>query len=617
MPARNTIEIILTATDLASRELSNIGTSMERMGQRLSVAGALIENGLAPVRRGLESALEAAMGFETNMTNAGAVLGKTKDEMKGLSAEVLALGSNSIFGGQQAADAYYDIVSGVQDASTHMAILSAAMDLATAGNANLKVSTNAVIDVMNAYGLKADRAIYVTDVLTQTVGLGKGTMDEFASAMPAVTAIAGQLGVDFHEVGAQMAFLTTKGMSASEAATSLNANMIALMKPNADMKRALEELGVESGEAAIAQWGLDGALKRLAGTQTANERGMAALVGSVEALKGAGYLAGEEFVGFRQKFVSSMDGATAAAKAIQMESLTNKWNLFSSRVEDVAIKVGSIFLPVLTDLADKLLPVLTQVGEWIAANPELTQGILLVVGAMVIAGPILSGLGSLLSVIGGAMAIVNGAVGLGTILMGGLSTAAGVLGGLVSGAATAVAGMGAAMMASIAGILAVAGAVAIAIAKVVEFNNLVGSAGDWAQGEFAGYVEGGGQMTREELDALSFQSAYNEMLAATGSPFLADAFARTSYSNFANTVQGDAVLPPRARGGPVSAGQPYLVGENGPEMMVPGRSGFIVPNGGGGGAPINVYVNAPEGSGRNAALGFGRAIALELRRRGT
>ena len=37
-------------------------------------------------------------------------------------------------------------------------------------------------------------------------------------------------------------------------------------------------------------------------------------------------------------------------------------------------------------------------------------------------------------------------------------------------------------------------------------------------------------------------------------------------------------LPIRALGGPVSYGKPYLVGENGPELFVPGMSGRIEPN---------------------------------------
>jgi TP901 family phage tail tape measure protein len=46
----------------------------------------------------------------------------------------------------------------------------------------------------------------------------------------------------------------------------------------------------------------------------------------------------------------------------------------------------------------------------------------------------------------------------------------------------------------------------------------------------------------------------------------------------------------KAMGGPVSGGRPYIVGENGPELFVPGRSGGIVPNhklaAGGGGGPL-------------------------------
>jgi hypothetical protein len=47
----------------------------------------------------------------------------------------------------------------------------------------------------------------------------------------------------------------------------------------------------------------------------------------------------------------------------------------------------------------------------------------------------------------------------------------------------------------------------------------------------------------------------------------------------------------RAMGGPVSSGTAYVVGERGPELFVPGRSGSIVPNGGRGGNTINLTVN--------------------------
>lgn len=53
----------------------------------------------------------------------------------------------------------------------------------------------------------------------------------------------------------------------------------------------------------------------------------------------------------------------------------------------------------------------------------------------------------------------------------------------------------------------------------------------------------------------------------------------------------------RANGGPVSAGKPYIVGEKGPELMIPRGGGTVVPNNqmGGGEAPVTVNVNVTTG----------------------
>jgi phage-related minor tail protein len=62
-------------------------------------------------------------------------------------------------------------------------------------------------------------------------------------------------------------------------------------------------------------------------------------------------------------------------------------------------------------------------------------------------------------------------------------------------------------------------------------------------------------------------------------------------SSFTGSLFGApaAATPTRATGGPVWAGQPFLVGERGPEFFVPDRSGAVLPTGampGGGGGGI-------------------------------
>jgi phage-related minor tail protein len=65
-------------------------------------------------------------------------------------------------------------------------------------------------------------------------------------------------------------------------------------------------------------------------------------------------------------------------------------------------------------------------------------------------------------------------------------------------------------------------------------------------------------------------------------------------SNYSGVGADTRVPTPdfRANGGPVSANQPYIVGERGPELFVPSRSGSIVPNDRlGGGDNVSVVVN--------------------------
>ena len=82
----------------------------------------------------------------------------------------------------------------------------------------------------------------------------------------------------------------------------------------------------------------------------------------------------------------------------------------------------------------------------------------------------------------------------------------------------------------------------------------------------------------------------------------------------------------RAMGGPVSAGRPYMVGERGPELMIPGRAGTVVPNNKMGGDNVTINLNVSTGVSQtvraelNSMLPqiaeMSKAAVYEARRRG-
>jgi len=94
--------------------------------------------------------------------------------------------------------------------------------------------------------------------------------------------------------------------------------------------------------------------------------------------------------------------------------------------------------------------------------------------------------------------------------------------------------------------------------------------------------------------------------------------------NFASLGGGGllGLIPGLANGGRPPVGRPSIVGERGPELFVPGRSGTIVPNhelGGGGGTSVVVNVDASgtnvegdEGSSRQLGALVGAAVQNEL-----
>jgi phage-related minor tail protein len=79
---------------------------------------------------------------------------------------------------------------------------------------------------------------------------------------------------------------------------------------------------------------------------------------------------------------------------------------------------------------------------------------------------------------------------------------------------------------------------------------------------------------------------------------------------------GSMPFPMRANGGPVTGGSPYIVGERGPELFVPGRSGMIVPNNNinsGGKIIVNVDASGTQVQGDdNRGQQLGRAVAAAV-----
>lgn len=549
--------------------LQGLGSSISNVGSRLQTVGASMTAFTAPITAGLVYAVNESRTFSRTMSNINAILGITGTEAEALRTTLLNYGGDTVAGPQAVAEAYYEIVSGVADVTTHMAILDAAVATSEAGQADLTATTAALISIMNSYRFPAEDAAFASDVLSRTVGMGVGSMDEFGSAIGRTAGLAAQFGIGFDELGGSMAYLTAQGYSASQAGTLVENMITTLLNPTENLREAIAALGYDSGAALLEAEGLAGAYQLL----SEQNGGLDGLITNTTALQGAVALTNEGFDGFLTTFIGGIEGATAAAREIQNETAT--WELFRSKLDELAILVGDQLAPVLVDLMDdKIIPLINTTLDWIAANPQLFGTIVMITGAVTLLGPIIFALGT-------AITIVSTAVGVLTFALSPL------------------------------GVALIAGGLLVLAYK----NNWLG---------FKDFIDGTVRPTIERLinDIRTLNSLVGNPLNlesnitvaprghgtyegggfyASAGPSAATGFVPAGSGTHAGGgAWAGGPIPGRAGGGNVAAGSPYVVGEEGPELFVPGMSGGILPAGltaglmGGGGGMINVYQQPGE-----------------------
>jgi hypothetical protein len=105
-----------------------------------------------------------------------------------------------------------------------------------------------------------------------------------------------------------------------------------------------------------------------------------------------------------------------------------------------------------------------------------------------------------------------------------------------------------------------------------------------------------------EGNAGSIEKVWKNMLLRLASQAIAADLGKLLLGNFGSTgvfggllgdLAGSVFGGPRANGGPVVPGRAYLVGERGPEIVVPRSAGTVVPNHAmGGGTSVTVHVAA-------------------------
>lgn len=223
-------------TDLAGVELG--------LGKIAAAAGAAVA-----AFKGIQfsgNLVGQAAALEQSLANVQAVSGATAEDFGRLrkAAEDAAASTGISIGA--VTEGLAELARTGLDANGVIATLKPTLDLAQAGNIALAQAVEITATTLTQFGLGAEQAGRVADVLAQTANATQSSVEGLGRSLTDVAPLAKQLNIPFEETVAILGKLSDEGFKGSRAGTSLRAAFTQLLDPSTKFREELSKLGITS-----------------------------------------------------------------------------------------------------------------------------------------------------------------------------------------------------------------------------------------------------------------------------------------------------------------------------------------------------------------------------------
>lgn len=409
----------------AQQQLGNTFDKAKVLGTAITAAGAAMAAGLG-------AAVKTASDFETQMDRVGAISNATADEMKALSKTALELGASTSKSASEVAEGMENMAALGYTAKDIIGAMPGVISAAEASGSDMAQTAEVMATALNIFGLSADKATAVADVLAKTANVSAANITDMQYALKYAGPPAAALGVSLEELSAAIGIMTNAGMQGEQAGTSLRGALLGLLSPSEANSKLMAKMGTDVQDASGNFVGLAQLIENLSNsmdgwTETEKAATLATLVGK-EAVSGMLSLmkAGPDEIRKMTGELENSAGASAEAAAIMRDNLAGAMDNLSGSIETASITIGTALIPAIKKAADIIGSLVDRFNSLsdgakraIAVSAAIASALALIVGPiLMIIGfipQIVAGLGMIgitAEGIGAAFAVMTGPIGI-------------------------------------------------------------------------------------------------------------------------------------------------------------------------------------------------------------
>ena len=322
----------------AKSAISSTGSVLKGM-----LASQIVTKGVSALANGLKSAIDTGMRFEASMSEVQAISGATGAELEKLTETAKHYGETTMFSASQAAEALKYMALAGWDANQSMDALGGVLNLAASSGMDLGAASDAVTDYLSAFGMEANRAGYMADLMSYAQANANTSASQLADAYGNCASSMHAAGQDIETTTAMLMALANQGIKGSEAGTQMSAVM-------RDITQKMQNGAIQIGKTKVAVTDAQGNFRDLndimadvgkATEGTGSAQASAALmqtfsarsVKAVQTILGGGMDAVNNY----ESALRDAEGTAEGQAATMMDNLQGDIKIFQSAVEGLQI----------------------------------------------------------------------------------------------------------------------------------------------------------------------------------------------------------------------------------------------------------------------------------------
>lgn len=367
-----------TASEQNNTSISNTKTQLAGVIGTAAALGAAIYAG--PVKKSRE--LEAQMSTVKAISNA------TTEDMTRLTDMAKHMGATTQFTAVEAGKALEYMAMAGWKTDQMLGGLPGIMNLAAASGEDLGQVSDIVTDALTAFNMTADQSGRFADVLAQASSNANTNVSMMGATFQKVAPVAGTLGYSVEDMSLGIGLMANASVKAETAGTSLKTALANMAKPTKQMQAYMDKYGISltnaDGSMKTFREVIENLRSSLGGLSKTEKTAAATAIFGKESFAGMLAIVNASDADFKKvsDAVNNAAGAAERMAAIKLDNLEGDVTLLKSATDGLQTAIGDALLPTFRAGTQQLTKFVSNLTEFINANPELVRTIVKVTAGL-------------------------------------------------------------------------------------------------------------------------------------------------------------------------------------------------------------------------------------------